>query len=154
MSTNNLFLDTPDLTNNDYCIFGLATCFLKNDGKFDEIKIIEPIPSSALEIILKGIPTSYEFICAITIGEIIIDAKLTKTVHFPEEAKFCDLFIDRTVASARTYKRNPNICSKISLGSTKKNLNFSLEKKRVLNTMVTVSAEDNVKQHSHTNDIF
>ena len=33
MSTNNLFLDTPDLTNNDYCIFGLATCFLKNDGK-------------------------------------------------------------------------------------------------------------------------
>ena len=58
MSTNNLFLDTPDLTNNDYCIFGLATCFLKNDGKFDEIKIIEPIPSSALEIILKGIPTS------------------------------------------------------------------------------------------------
>ena len=89
-----------------------------------------------------------------TIGEIIIDEKLTKTVHFPEEAKFCDLFIERTVASARTYKRNPNICSKISLGSTKKNLNFSLEKKRVLNTMVTVSAEDNVKQHSHTNDIF
>ena len=109
MSTYNLFLDTPDLTNNDYCIFGLATSFLKNDGKFDEIKIIEPIPSSALEIILKGIPTSYEFICAMTIGEIIIDEKLTKTVHFPEEAKFCDLFIERTVASARTYKRNPNI---------------------------------------------
>ena len=150
MSKTNLLSESSDITNNDYCIFGLATCFLKNDGEFNEVQIIEPIPSSALEILLKGIPTSYKFICAMPIGNIATDEELIKTIHFPEEAKFCDLFLERTIAAARTYKRNPHACSQISLGSTKEDLNFSLEKKRVLNTVHSVTAEDNVKQHSHT----
>ncbi|KFF41649.1 MAG: hypothetical protein JXR06_05065 [Candidatus Atelocyanobacterium thalassa] len=150
MFTTNSIFETSDITDNDYCVFGLATCFLKNDGEFDKIQIIEPIPSSALEILLKGIPTSYELICAMPIGSIIKDKSLTKTVDFPEKAKFCDLFIERTVAAVRTYKRNSHICSQFSLGSIKKDLNFSLEKKRVLNTIHSVTVEDNVKQHSHT----
>jgi hypothetical protein len=66
MATAIAYPNTPDLTTDDYIVIGLATCFIKEDGEVHQVEVIEPIPSAALEAIVKGIPTSYKFACAIT----------------------------------------------------------------------------------------
>ena len=43
----------PDISTQDYCVFGLATCFVREDGEVEQVQIVEPIPSAALEAILK-----------------------------------------------------------------------------------------------------
>ena len=53
------------LTSDDYCVLGLATCFLREDSQFHAVEIIEPIPSAALEAILKQVPTSYKWAIAV-----------------------------------------------------------------------------------------
>lgn len=154
MSTATLLPNTSDILTDDYCVFGLATCFLKEDGEFHQVRVIEPIPSAALEAIVKGIPTSYELACAKAIGDILTGETLTKTSEFPEDAQFCDQFAERTVAAVRTYKSRPEAQSLIPLGTVKQDLNFSLDKKRVLNATNVVKTEDNVKQHSHTHKVL
>ncbi|WP_271836646.1 hypothetical protein [Dolichospermum lemmermannii] len=42
---------------NILCFF-LSTCLYKEDGEVDQIEVIEPIPTAALEAICKQIPTS------------------------------------------------------------------------------------------------
>ncbi|WP_107666860.1 hypothetical protein [Cyanothece sp. BG0011] len=154
MSTTTLLPNDTDISLDDYCVFGLATCFLKDDGEFHQVRVIEPIPSAALEAICKGIPTSYELACAKSIGEILTGETLTKTAEFPDDAQFCDNFTERTLAAVRTYQTRPDAKSLIPLGTVKKDLNFSLEKKRVLNAVNVVKVEDNVKQHSHTHQVL
>ena len=154
MSTTTLLPNNADISTDDYCVFGLATCFLKDEGEFHQVRVIEPIPSAALEAILKGIPTSYEFACAKLIGAILTGEVLTKTPEFPDDAQFCDGFAERTFAAVRTYKSRPDAQSLIPVGTVKKDLNFSLEKKRVLNAVNVVKTEDNVKQHSHTHQVL
>lgn len=154
MSTTTLLPNHSDISMDDYCVFGLATCFLKEDGEFHQVRVIEPIPSAALEPICQGIPTSYELVSAKSIGDILTGETLTKTSDFPDEAQFGDDFIERTLAAVRTYKNRPSAQSLITLGTVKKDLNFSLEKKRILNAVNVVKAEDNVKQHSHTHQVL
>ncbi|MDY6785696.1 MAG: hypothetical protein SW833_24625 [Cyanobacteriota bacterium] len=149
-----LFPNAPDLSPEDYCVFGLATCFLRDEGEVKEVRVIEPIPSSALEAILKGIPTSYQLACAKSLGELDRDGALQIPPEFPPEAQFCDSFSDRAIAAARTYKSRPEAREHIPLGTTKTDLNYSLERKRVLNAESVVRAEDNVKQHSHTHKVL
>ena len=134
----------------DYCVFGLATYFVREEGETKEVKIIEPITSAALEALCKNIPTSYEGAIALRVGDIINGDNLVKPSQFPSEATFCEEFINRTFASTRTYKNNPSAKELINLGECKTDFNYSTERKRILNSVNTVSDDDNVKQHPNT----
>jgi hypothetical protein len=142
------------ISHEDYCVFGLATCFIRDEGEIKEIKVIEPIPSAALEALFKEIPTSYQLAIATTIGQVIQEEVMTKPSEFPADSQFCDDFIDRTLAATRTYKSKPSAQEYIKLGTSKSDFNYSLERKRVLNNVHKVSDDDNVKQHSHTHKIL
>ncbi|BBA79580.1 hypothetical protein RGRSB_1095 [cyanobacterium endosymbiont of Rhopalodia gibberula] len=156
MAIVTLLPNAPDISTDDYCVFGLATCYLKEDGEFFEIQVIEPIPSAALETILKGIPTSYQLACARSVGEVIEIEKevLHKPSDFPDNAKFCFNFAERVVATVRTYKTRTEVRAHIPEGTSRDDFNYSLERKRVLNEVNIVRKEDNVKQHSHARQIL
>ncbi|MFE1744165.1 hypothetical protein [Coleofasciculus sp. H7-2] len=154
MTTATSYPNAADLGEDDYLLLGLATCFFKEDGEVQEVNIIEPIPSAALEAILKGIPTSYKMAVATTMGAVIVGDSLQKPADFPEEAQFSDEFAFRAIASARTYKNKPEAKSHIPLGATRNDFNYSVERKRVLNAQRVVRKEDNVKQHSHTHKVL
>ncbi|MCZ2201015.1 hypothetical protein [Cylindrospermopsis raciborskii] len=143
-----------DLRTDDYIVIGLATCFYKEDGEVHELEIIEPIPSAALEAIIKGIPTSYKLACATTLGSILDGENLLLPSGFPETAQFSEEFLQRTFSATRTYKRRESAQSLIPLGTTKSDFNYSTERKRVLNAARVVTKEDNIKQHSHTHKVL
>lgn len=149
-----IYANTEDLNTEDYIVLGLATCFYKEDGEIQEIEVIEPIPSAALEAICKGIPTSYRFAVATTLGAVFDQNQLLLPQGFPETAQFGDEFVLRLFSAARTYKRRETAQSLIPLGTTKTDLNYSTERKRVLNASRVVTKEDNIKQHSHTHKVL
>lgn len=154
MATAMSYPNAPDICADDYLLLGLATCFIKEDGEVHEVKVIEPIPSAALEAIVKGIPTSYQIACATTMGAVIDGDLLQKPADFPEEAEFGDEFTLRAISAARTYKRRPVAQSHIPPGTSRNDFNYSLERKRVLNAKRVVTKDDNVKQHSHTHKVL
>jgi hypothetical protein len=154
MPTTTAHTNAPDLSTDDYLVLGLATCFIKEEGEIHEVKVIEPIPSAALEAIIKGIPTSYQIACATTLGSVVDGETLKIPSEFPGEAQFSDDFIFRAIAATRTYKARPQAQSHISIGTVRQDFNYSLERKRVLNSTRIVNTEDNVKQHSHTHKVL
>lgn len=146
----------PDLQPSDYIILGVANCFIKADGEVQQVKVAEPIPSAALEAILKQIPTSYELAYATDLGQVMDsdgNPQLPAGV-FPAGVQVCSEFSDRAIAAARTYKARPEATKHIPVGQTHTDFNFSLEKKRILNPDRVVREEDNVKQHSHTHKVL
>jgi hypothetical protein len=151
--TNTLLEEATDLAANDYLVVGLATCFVKEDGEVHEVEVIEPIPSAALEAIVKGIPTSYKLALATTIGDIVSQLP-QKPAGFPDSAQFSDEFVFRAIAAARTYKRRDVAQTHIPLGTTRDDFKYSIERKRVLNMSRIVTTDDNVKQHSHTHKVL
>jgi hypothetical protein len=146
--------NASDLSADDYVVVGLATCFIKEDGEIHQVKVAEPIPSAALEAILKGIPTSYELACATTLGSVLVEGEPQMLANFPAEAQFCDEFANRAIAAARTYKARPVATEHIPQGTTRQDFNFSLERKRVLNSERIIKSEDNVKQHAYTHQVL
>ncbi len=152
--TTNSSPNPTDLSADDYTVLGLATCFIKEDGEVHAVKIVEPIPSAALEAIVKGIPTSYEAAIATTLGTVWADDTAHIPSEFPPEVQLCDEFADRLLAATRTYKARPVAQSHIPLGTTRNDFNFSTERKRVLNSQRIVKAEDNVKQHEYTHKVL
>ncbi|MFW6296191.1 MAG: hypothetical protein ACOC04_03250 [Halothece sp.] len=154
MTSAPLFPNAPDISAEDYCVFGLATCFTREDGEVKQVQVIEPIPASYLESLLKGVPTSYQWVCAKPLGEMITSDTLEKTSDFPSEAQFAENFVERTVAASRTYKNRPEAQDHIPLNTSRKDFNFSLERKRVLNAETIVNTEDNVKQHAYTHQVL
>lgn len=146
--------DAPDVSTDSYLVIGLATCYLKEDGEVHEVKVIEPIPSAALEAILKSIPTSYAIAYGTTVGELIVGETLQKPAEFPAEAQFCDEFAGRAIAAARTYQTRPEAKSHIPVGATRNDFNYSTERKRVLNQTRVVRKEDDVKQHEYTHKVL
>ena len=154
MTSQLLFANAADIATNDYCVFGLATCFLRDAEKVQQVKIIEPIASAALEAILQGIPTAYEVAFAKTLGEFVLADKIVVPADFPESAQLCEGFTERALAATRTYKVRPEATKHIPLGTGKRDFNYSLEKKRILNSEHIVRPEDNVKQHSHTHKVL
>ncbi|HBB32904.1 MAG TPA: hypothetical protein DDZ80_28675 [Cyanobacteria bacterium UBA8803] len=146
--------DAPDVSSDNYLVIGLATCFLKEEGEIHEVQVIEPIPSAALEAILKGIPTSYSLACGVTLGEAIGGETPQKPAEFPPQSQFCDDFSFRAIAAARTYQSRPEAQSHIPLGTTRKDFNYSTERKRVLNQTRVVRREDDVKQHEYTHKVL
>ena len=119
MATAILFPNAPDISADDYCVLGLATCFLREDGEVHQVQVIEPIPSAALEAILKGIPTSYQLACAKSLAEIFPSDTPDIPSDFPSQAQFCDNFLERVVAAARTYKSRSEAKIHIPLGTVR-----------------------------------
>lgn len=154
MTTATLLSNATDVSVNDYCAFGLATCFIREDGEVHQVEVVEPIPSAALEAILKGIPTSYRFVCAKSIGEVLAGDPPPIPAEFPDRAQLCDDFAERAIAAARTYKSRPEAQSHVPLDTVRDDFNYSLERKRVLNVTNVVRREDNIKQHSHTHKVL
>ena len=154
MTTATSFPNAPDVSADDYLVLGLATCFYKEDGEVHQVKIVEPIPSAALEAILKGIPTSYEMAYATTLGDVIATETPQMPALFPAEAQLSDEFVERALAAVRTYKRRPEAQSHIPLGSSRNDFQYTVERKRVLNASRVVTKDDNVKQHSHTHKVL
>jgi len=154
MPTATVYANAPDLCTDDYVALGLATCFIKEEGEVYEVKVVEAIPSAALEAIIKGIPTSYQMACGTTLGSVLDGEAPKMPPDFPAEAQFSDEFSFRAIAAARTYKTRPQAQSHIPLGTLRQDFNYSLDRKRVLNSARIVSTEDNVKQHSHTHKVL
>ena len=156
MTNGTVLAHASDLQPEDYCVLGLATCFVREDGDVRQLTILEPIPSSALEALDKGIPTSYQSACSTTIGDIFQSDKVIIPPELQSEANIslCDRFAERVVAATRTYKSRPQAKEIVPLGTKKQDFNYSLERKRVLNNSKIVSTEDNVKQHSHTHKVL
>lgn len=144
----------PDLATDDYLVIGLATCYLKQEGEVLEIKIAEPIPSAALESLMTGIPTSYEWAIATTLGTVLPDGTPQLPAPFPAETQLCEEFVDRAIAATRTYKARPIAQTHIPTGMAKSDFNYSTERKRVLNSKRTIRKEDNVKQHEYTHKVL
>ena len=154
MTTASVYPSAPDLSADDYVAIGLATCFVKEEGEVHEIQIAEPIPSAALEAIVKGIPTSYKLACATTLGSILDGDKLQMPDRFPSSAQFSDEFVQRAIAAARTYKSREQAKGLIPLGTVRDDFNYSTERKRVLNIKRVVTKDDNVKQHAYTHQVL
>ena len=150
MTTTILSDENDDLTTSDYLIIGLATCFIKEDGEVHQVEVIEPIPSAALEVILKGIPTSYKLAYATTIGDALSTNVQLFSHAFPNNAKLGEEFQQRAVAATRTYKRKESIPKLIPIGTKYTKLNYSTERKRILNQSRFVTRDDNIKQHPNT----
>jgi len=153
MATATSYPNAPDLSADDYLVIGLATCFIKEEGEVHEVQILEPIPSAALEAIVKGIPTSYQLAWGTTLGAVLGDTP-QRPSGFPESAQFGDEFVPRAIAAARTYKRRELAKSHIPQGTSRDDFKYSTERKRMLNAKRVVTKEDNVKQHSHTHKVL
>lgn len=154
MTTATKYPNAPDLSPEDYVVVGLATCFVKEEGEVHELKIIEPIPSAALEAIVKGIPTSYQMAGGIQLGTVWNGERLQTPAGFPADAQFADEFEFRIAAATRTYKSRPQAQSHIPLGTIRQDFNYSVERKRVLNSQRVIRTEDNVKQHEYTHKVL
>jgi len=156
MTVEQTYPNAPDVSPEDYLVVGLATCFIKEDGEVYSVKVIEPIPSAALEALLKGIPTSYEMALGTTLGTVLIHQTPQKPREFPENAQFCDEFVERAIAAVRSYKvpSHEPVKAEIAIGTCRQDFNFSTERKRVLNTTNVVRTEDNVKQHEYTHKVL
>lgn len=150
MTTITTLADAPDLTADDYLVIGVATCFFRDDDGVREIKVIEPIPSSALEALIKGIPTSYTLAAATTIGALVAGDTPQIPASFPTDCQLGNEFAYRCIASARTYKRRTVAQTHIAPGETYTSFNHSTDRKRILNADRVVTKDDNVKQHAYT----
>ncbi len=126
--TTNTFTEAK-VTPDDYCVVGLATCFVREEGEIKEVKVIEPIPSAYFEAMIKGVETSYQKAIALTLGQILVEDSLTMPADFPAESQFCDDFIQRMFAASRTYSNKPSAKQHLALGMIKEDFNYSTERK-------------------------
>ncbi len=134
-----------DLSPQSYLLLGLAHCFWKEEGGLAELLIIEPIPTATLGPLLQGMATSYAVLRATTLEE----AAQVMGEYF-STAQPCPDFWERAIAAARTFQREPQAMTHVAVGQERRDLNFSLERKRVLNSRRSVRDSDNVRQHPHT----
>lgn len=154
MSTNTLATSAPDLGADSYVVIGLATCYLRDDDEIQEVTVVEPVPSAYLEAVFKGVPTSYQSLHATALGAILPEeASIKLPAVVPLEARLCSDFSERLIAAARTYKARKS-AQLIPIGGSHTDVNYSTEKKRILNMEHLVSPEDNVKQHEYTHKVL
>lgn len=137
-----------------YVVLGLATCFIKEDGKLQPIKVVEPIPSAAFETLCKGIETSYTMAIATTVGNVWTQGQTLIPTSFGTDVQPCEAFEERLMAAARSYRSHEALQALLPLGQIKTDFQYSTERKRVLNVERAVSTEDNVKQHAYTHQVL
>ncbi len=128
--------------------------FQHYEGEIKEIKVIEPIPSAYLEAMIQGVETAYQMAIALTIGEVLINDSLQIPSQFPNHSQFGEDFITRALSACRTYKNKPSAQKYLELGTIKEDFNYSIERKRILNSVNTVDDQDNIKQHPNTHKIL
>jgi phosphatidylinositol glycan class S len=158
-------IDEPSLTADSYVAVGLATCFERDvdTGKLTERMVVEPISASSLECMANGARTSFRFAAGTTLGALMRGggAGGNPGDALPEEyrgAALCANWARRVEAAARTWQR-PHaqdhlmdiapLPAKSQAGGRPKargGFNFSLDDKRVLNSVNVVTDADNVKQ--------
>lgn len=143
-----------DLPSDSYLAIGVATCFRRVEGEVEQLTLIEPIPSAYLATIFKGVPTAYSAVYGMTLGDVVADGQPMGHPSLPADAIFCADFCDRVVAAARTYLHHPEGVASLPVGTRRDDINYSTEKKRVLNQETAVSPEDNVKQHAYTHQVL
>ncbi|UFP95435.1 hypothetical protein [Gloeobacter morelensis] len=141
----------------DYVVVGVALCYQKNaEGKTDPVRVVEPIPATALEAMSRGNRTSYLKIYATTLGAVIVDQRpVLPTDILGEDAYVCHDFLSRTQAAARTYKAKSDlrlvpvgeVCTP-EVGQFR--LHYDPAFRRILGGERLISDSDNIKQHSHT----
>lgn len=152
MTTASLADKAPDLSFSSYVVIGLATCYVRDEDEIKEITVVEPIPSAYLEALFKGVPTAYYKIYGTTLGGLLNAGE--NAIELPSEvtaeASLCSDFSERLFAAARTFKARTSAQELVPVGDSHSDLNYSTEKKRILNMENIVSAEDNVKQHEYT----
>lgn len=143
----------PDnnLPADSYVVIGRATCYLRQEGEVVELQILEPIPSSYLQSVLQGVPTSYSAICGTTMAQALA-MDLGEISAAP--AQPCADYEERILAAARTYQSRPEAVGLVPTGTVHRELNYTTEKKRVLNSQRRISKNDNVKQHKYTHEIL
>jgi hypothetical protein len=154
MSLNLMPPNVTDVPSDAYVVLGVATCFIKEDGKLQPIKVVEPIPSAALEGLCKGIETSYEMAIATTFESAFAQGQGQVPESFPADVQLCDAFEERLMAATRSYRSCASIQSLLPLGQSKTDFNYSIERKRMLNVERVVRTEDNVKQHAYTHEVL
>ncbi len=154
MSANLMPSNVTDVPADAYVVLGLATCFIKEDGKLQPLKVVEPIPSAALEALCKGIETSYEMAIATTFETAFAQGQGQVPNSFPADVQLCESFEERLMAATRSYRSCASIQSLLPLGHAKSDFNFSTERKRMLNVERVIRTEDNVKQHAYTHQVL
>eukprot|EP00741_Cyanophora_paradoxa_P011222 tig00020554_g10842.t1 len=143
-----------DLAADDTMLLGVAKAYIKGADPKDlhEVMLIEPVTCATVGSLRKGAVTSYVSLHLTTVGAVLVGDEPARPDGIPEETRFCDDFIERAVAAARTWR---NVSAEIKqselsiLPELKLNTNF--DKKRVLNMKYEPSDADNVKQHPLTN---
>lgn len=155
-------IDEPPLTADSYVAVGLATCFERDDsGKLTERVVVEPMSASSLECMANGARTSFRFAAGTTLGALMRASASpggAPSDALPEEyrgAALCANWARRVEAAARTWQRPHaqdhlmDIAPLPAKGAKPKargGFNFSLDDKRVLNSVNVVTDADNVKQ--------
>ncbi|MGB3201370.1 MAG: hypothetical protein WBA99_10730 [Nodosilinea sp.] len=134
-----------------YVVIGRATCYLRQEGEVIELQILEPIPSAYLQSVLQGVPTSYSAICGTTMAQALA-MDLGEVAADP--AQPCADYEERILAAARTYQSRPESVNLVPVGTIHRELNYTTEKKRVLNSQRKISKNDNVKQHKYTHEVL
>ncbi|MBE9079306.1 hypothetical protein IQ241_18730 [Romeria aff. gracilis LEGE 07310] len=151
MTATAAYPNAPDLNAEDYILIGLATCFLKQEGEVTQVTMAEPIPSAYLEALMKGVPTSYQSLYAVSLGE-VLEAGQPKLLPAAKaaNAQVSPDFVEQALAAARTYQSRPEAQTFVPAGTVYTDVNYSTERKRILNAENMVTADDNVKQHQYT----
>jgi hypothetical protein len=137
-----------------YVVVGVATCFVKEEGKLQALKVMEPIPSATLQTLCQGIPTSYEIAIATTFDAVWRNGQPIIPDGFPPDTQIGFDFENRLLATARSYRSKPEAQALIPVGQSKTDLQYSTERKRLLNANRIVRVEDNVKQHAYTHQVL
>eukprot|EP00871_Galdieria_phlegrea_P005742 jgi/Galph1/655/GphlegSOOS_G5336.1 len=137
---------TAEVKSDEYVVLGLACCFQRDtNGKPQEVIIIEPLPTSTLETVLQGVPTSYKRLLATTYGQAKELSSIPKDFIGEDRVSLCENYEERLQAASRTYRVHPE-AKKFDVGTKYYETNFSTTPKRILNEKFEPSFEDNVKQ--------
>lgn len=138
-----------DTKEEDYVTLGVAKVFRRREGEMENLLIVEPLPASALDCVARlKVPTSYVRLWATTLGEIpdAISELPRALVLDGETVAWGEAFTERVQASARTYRRDPNVVSLLPTGSIFSDVNHSVERKRLIEDDWVPNFDDNVKQ--------
>lgn len=133
----------------DYITVGVAKVFKRREGKMEDMLIVEPLPASALDCVARlKVPTSYVRLWATTLGEIpdAISELPDTLVLEGENVAWGEAFTERSQASARTYRRDPDVVALLPTGVIFSDVNHSVDRKRLIEDDWEPDFDDNVKQ--------
>ena len=136
-------------TSEDYALLGVAAVFQRVEGKLQQVLVLEPLPSSSVECIVRlGVPTSFKRLFGTNLGALsdALSEMPPGVINEGEKVAFADNFTERLYAAVRTFRRSPEYAAMVPPGKIVDELNFNLEKKRILNEKWEPNFEDNVKQ--------